>query len=52
MRRGGEEAAAFLLALLVIALIVGSIYVHAKAPCSSLGWLPAKDVPARCLMGR
>jgi hypothetical protein len=47
--RKGDEAIAFLLALLVAALIVGGIYVRAKAPCSALGWMPAKDVPARCL---
>ncbi|MFF8942856.1 hypothetical protein ACF1A5_11405 [Streptomyces sp. NPDC014864] len=36
--------------VLVVFVIVGT-WVRVSAPCSSLGWLPVKDVPARCLMG-
>lgn len=25
-------------------------YARAAAPCSALGWLPTKDIPARCLI--
>ena len=33
-----------------VALALGA-WVTFFAPCSSLGWVPVKDLPARCLAG-
>jgi hypothetical protein len=34
----------------IMALVVGGVIVlRTKLPCSVLDWMPAKDVPTRCL---
>lgn len=38
------------IAILILGLVLGlTLFVRAKAPCSWLNLLPAKDVPGRCL---
>jgi hypothetical protein len=34
---------------LVLVLLVGAFYMACFAPCDVLGWMPVKDIPARCL---
>lgn len=34
----------------LVVLIVGAALVRTHVPCAALGWLPAGEVPARCLM--
>jgi hypothetical protein len=41
--------ATVLFVAIVAVCVAVPIWVHAAAPCSWLDWLPAKDVPARCL---
>jgi len=36
--------------VLFVLSIVASVYVHNFASCDKLGYLPVKDLPARCLM--
>lgn len=38
-----------LVLLLVIVLIPLNIWAHVAAPCKYVDWMPAKDVPSRCL---
>ena len=33
----------------VLGLIPVSIWLHFAAPCKYVDWMPAKDVPTRCL---
>jgi hypothetical protein len=35
----------------VFLMLAASAYVACEAPCASLGWVPVKDLPARCLPG-
>jgi hypothetical protein len=39
-------------ALVVIAIIGGSIWFRASVPCKYVDWMPAKEVPTRCLIQR
>lgn len=34
---------------LVVTLIPLGIWLHVAAPCKYVDWMPAKDVPTRCL---
>jgi len=38
-----------LMVLFSAVLVVSAIYVSCLADCDSLGWMPLKDLPARCL---
>lgn len=38
------------MALALVVFVVGAIFLRTSVPCSLLGWLPAAEVPARCLM--
>lgn len=38
-----------LIIAIVVALVALSIWARVAAPCEWVNWLPAKDVPARCL---
>lgn len=35
--------------VLVVVAMVFTFWVRATAPCKDLGWLPVKEIPARCL---
>jgi hypothetical protein len=39
-----------LAAMVVIALVIGSLLIWTKAPCGLWTYSPARDTPARCLM--
>lgn len=39
-------------ALFTVLVVIGigfSVWARYYAPCHALGWMPVKDVPARCL---
>lgn len=38
----------FMVVVLIVGLAFG-VWVAFFAPCSALGWVPLKDLPARCL---
>lgn len=33
----------------VVVVLAGFLLWRCDAPCSSLGWMPIKELPARCL---
>jgi hypothetical protein len=35
--------------VLILALIGFAVVMRFTAPCKDLGWMPVKDLPARCL---
>lgn len=35
--------------ILFVLCLVGSIWFRYMAPCKDMGFLPVKDVPARCI---
>lgn len=43
------EGFGFLFVLALIVTAVAGAYMSCEADCDNLGWMPAKDVPARCL---
>jgi hypothetical protein len=47
-----NSAQSFLFFSFVLAILLAGAYVACAAPCESLGWMPLKDLPARCLEGR
>jgi hypothetical protein len=51
-KRDFDAVVAITFGLFLVLVVALSIWVHASVPCNKLGWLPAKDVPARCLMPR
>jgi hypothetical protein len=51
-RRDTSLIEALCLFVAIVLMIGGSIWVYTAAPCSLLGSMPAKNVPARCLMHR
>jgi hypothetical protein len=52
MSRRTDSAFGILVGTALAALVLGSIWFRASAPCSWYGLAPVKDVPARCLMHR
>lgn len=38
------------MAVSLVVFAVGAVLVHTTVPCSWLGWVPAGQVPARCVM--
>lgn len=49
MRRRKPDRYDWLITLGFILLISLGIYVAVWAPCGAIDWLPAREVPARCL---
>jgi hypothetical protein len=51
-RRRRQDALAVLggvaFLLLIVAFIALSVWIHFFASCGHIGWLPAKEMPARC----
>lgn len=39
-------------ALALFLLALAGVWVNVAAPCSALDWMPVRDIPARCLIGR
>ena len=49
LRSSSGDVIGGILFLLAIAFFIGiSIWVHFFASCGHIGWLPAKEMPARC----
>jgi hypothetical protein len=52
MSRNTDSAFKVLVGIVLAALLAGGLVLRAEAPCSWFNLVPAKDVPARCLMDR
>lgn len=42
-------AALFLMCLIAFAILAFPVWTNFIADCDSLGWMPVKDLPARCV---
>jgi hypothetical protein len=51
-KREFDAVVAITFGLFIVLVVALSIWVRTSVPCNKLGWLPVKDVPARCLMHR
>jgi len=40
-----------LLGVLALLLVIGNTVAYYAAPCDSLGWMPVKSAPLRCVAG-
>ncbi|MFE1425393.1 hypothetical protein ACFW6C_07475 [Streptomyces fungicidicus] len=40
-----------LLGVLALLLVIGNVGAYYLAPCDSLGWMPVKSAPLRCVVG-
>lgn len=49
-RRERDALGGIAFGVVLVVFVIAGTWVRVAAPCSSLDWLPAKDVPARCLM--
>jgi hypothetical protein len=50
--RNTDVAYRIIVLAVLAALVAGGLVLRAEAPCSWFSLVPAKDVPARCLMHR
>jgi hypothetical protein len=52
MSRRTDSVTGLVFGVAIAVIVAGSLVFRAEAPCSWFGLVPAKDVPARCLMHR
>lgn len=45
-----DLAGAIALGAIFLVLLIAGFLVRTQAPCEWLGWMPAGDLPGRCLM--
>jgi hypothetical protein len=50
MSKRSDDAMAVAYAVALVVLLIGGFLFRMQAPCSWLGWMPAGELPGRCVM--
>lgn len=50
MSKRTDDAMEIAISALVVIVIIGFFLFRAQAPCSWMGWVPAAELPGRCVM--
>lgn len=50
MSQRNDDVGTTVFAFAVVLAVVIAVWMHWFASCDALGWIPAAEIPARCLM--